>query len=47
MRQVMPHRNNIGGQGRTCKSFLPPLRRALWKALPANVRLGLEFVAGS
>jgi hypothetical protein len=25
MRQVMPHRNNIGGHRRPCKSFLRPM----------------------
>ena len=25
MRQVMPHRNNIGADSRSCKSFLRPI----------------------
>ena len=38
MRQVMPHRNNIGGASRSCKSFLPPLGRLSPKALLADER---------
>ena len=38
MRQIMPHRNNIGGAGRSCKSFLTPLRRLPSKALLAGER---------
>ena len=42
MRQVMPHRNNIGALSRSCKRFLPPLRRAQSKALSADLRLGRD-----
>ena len=39
MRQVMPHRSNIGAQRRSCKRFLPPLRHARSKALSTDQRL--------
>ena len=42
MRQVMPHRNNIGARSRSCKRFLPPLRRARSTALLAGLRLGRD-----
>ena len=28
MRQVMPHRNNIGAERGACKTFLAPARRS-------------------
>jgi hypothetical protein len=37
MRHIMPHRNNIGAKRRSCKSFLPSLRRCLLKR-PAGWR---------
>jgi hypothetical protein len=42
MRQVMPHRNNIGAQSWSCKRFLTPLRRAQSKALRADLRPGRD-----
>jgi len=47
MRQIMPHRNNIGGSDRSCKCFLPPLRGALWKAFPANRPVRADLVVDS
>jgi hypothetical protein len=45
MRQVMPHRNNIGDRIQPCKGFLPPIRGVQSKALPTGPRLRPNVVA--
>jgi hypothetical protein len=43
MRQVMPHRNNIGVDRRRCKSFLQPMSgpplKSRYCGIPVSIRL--------
>jgi hypothetical protein len=45
MRQIMPHRNNIGARARSCKSFLPPIRGLLSSALAAGAQVRVVVAA--
>jgi hypothetical protein len=47
MRQVVPHRNNIGSVGRSCKTFLRPVRRLSVEWPDANKQFGTNVVSQS
>jgi len=44
MRQVMPHRNNIGAERAACKTFLGPIRASRPERTRASRRPGPKFV---
>ena len=45
MRQVMPHRNNIGIKGCSCKRFLRPIRGFRLNSLKAESQFASNFTS--
>ncbi len=47
MRQIVPHRNNIGSVGRSCKTFLRPVRHLSVNWLAVEKRFELNVTRKS